>query len=531
MVTSSNFFTFSYSSFSSSSSCSSTSSSFSTSSSGGPKSGGPNEESMRYLIEGVGGKLSGKEESDRLPRPQKHEGSALFLTVPVELPFIIKGTPEQGKPRIFKDQTVIIDKSKVSGKENKPLDTGVERRKIKAELAGIENQLTQSGWKDAGWEDPMTADLLKWKKRFSESLSDSFAKTRDVAQIRKDFVEQLQQLLCDPICLAPLDDDTVLGSDGRTYGSMSLSLYRHLTEEPYKQRSPFDKNNSSRLTTTPHQNVQYMIQWLKEQKAELPHQLRQQAEEVKNNYKRLILEKAQAYRQALDVEDCKDQKDEKSEENSRESPDLQESIRYVLAIQQKRDEGDDEDDNFKCELEETKLKEARENYQREKENYQRELEETTQWFSLLDPFKKMDEERERFDERISSEMRSSHLDFEAQMERLHALMKRSEDELAKIQKENQELQKEIQEVRIGADQVRLDTLILNQAIKQTEEDVKKRKNNWVKDLATAVAITGACIFASWAVASALAMSGVGVQVAVIPSIGAGTVKAVASKFF
>lgn len=126
-------------------------------------------------------------------------------------------------------------------------------RCIFAELAEIREELEKSPL-----QDEMTQDIRQWEREFFFSLR----RTGDAQTKLNEFTGLLQELLRDPIVQAPLEEGALLGSDGRTYGRMSLCVYLNNAPEQYRHRSPLDVRNEAPFTTTPHPNVDLMLRWL-----------------------------------------------------------------------------------------------------------------------------------------------------------------------------------------------------------------------------------------------------------------------------
>lgn len=139
------------------------------------------------------------------------------------------------------------------------------RRQFQGELIEIrsciaslrhENERTQTV------EDEMTQVIDKWQKEFTEALRLHV----DADEIGKVYIELLQELLRDPLTTAPIDEG-VLGTDGHTYGKMSLILYFASASDSYQHRSPLNPNSSSSFSTVPHPVVNHMLDWLKKHRA------------------------------------------------------------------------------------------------------------------------------------------------------------------------------------------------------------------------------------------------------------------------
>lgn len=73
----------------------------------------------------------------------------------------------------------------------------------------------------------------------------------------------LQHTLCDSLTLAPLDPFAVIGSDGHTYGQLSLAVFRlSQKDESIQHRSPLHLEDPTPLTTKAHKVARIFIEWL-----------------------------------------------------------------------------------------------------------------------------------------------------------------------------------------------------------------------------------------------------------------------------
>lgn len=132
--------------------------------------------------------------------------------------------------------------------------------KAVAHIAKLKRELIEMGYalQQSGLRDTLTQDLVQWHANFLKAFH---SKARD--QAIGLFTEQLKKILTNPIGYGPLDEDAVLGSDGRTYSKAFLRHFRCSTEEPYRSRSPLDPHNAVPFRTQPHPVVRHLVQWLK----------------------------------------------------------------------------------------------------------------------------------------------------------------------------------------------------------------------------------------------------------------------------
>lgn len=135
-------------------------------------------------------------------------------------------------------------------RKDEVLETSL-RRRIRAELVEIAELLCNSG------RDEMTEVIRDWHKKFS-----SFLDSDDIEPVINNFARSLKVSLIDCKSFAPLDQKALLGSDGRTYGYKSLSVYLSEVREEYKSRSPYNPNDETPFTVSPHPLVRHMVKWL-----------------------------------------------------------------------------------------------------------------------------------------------------------------------------------------------------------------------------------------------------------------------------
>lgn len=152
-----------------------------------------------------------------------------------------------------------------------------ERRRIRADLVEIGEIIAQSRM-----SDEMTQIIDRWQRNFTSSLSLSGDTDRTI----QNFTRQLQEILVDPIDIehpVPLDEESYLGSDGWTYGSKPLRLYRAAVAAQYLWRSPMDPTNDALFTVSdqPHPIVRRAVRWLRDRGALL------QSDRIANAFQQL----------------------------------------------------------------------------------------------------------------------------------------------------------------------------------------------------------------------------------------------------
>lgn len=127
------------------------------------------------------------------------------------------------------------------------------RRKLFAELAEIGDLLSKSPL-----QDELTEKLRHWHSHFFNSLHPELIETQ--------FLDLLEGYLTEALTGEPLDEQTVLGSDGIAYGFMFLKIYQHQGASPYKERAPLSPLNDEVFTTCPHTVARHLVTWLKKKR-------------------------------------------------------------------------------------------------------------------------------------------------------------------------------------------------------------------------------------------------------------------------
>lgn len=147
------------------------------------------------------------------------------------------------------------------------------RRILRAELSEIRDLL-----RETNLQDGMTNTIAFWAQNFWEALLLNV----DDEEIFREFSQLMQELLRDPIFGAPLDEESLRGSDGYTYGKKSHAVWADQVAEIYKRRSPMDPENPTLIDLIPHPVVRHMVCWLKR------YNLLQVSEHIEREYNDLI---------------------------------------------------------------------------------------------------------------------------------------------------------------------------------------------------------------------------------------------------
>lgn len=124
-------------------------------------------------------------------------------------------------------------------------------RKIRAELSEIKEEL---GRHDTS--DQISQEIVLWCETFEAFFKKTAREDHDVKPVLEKAVQLMKRILrCALPPHLPLDEEAVLGSDGRVYNISSLQANRD--RELYRDR--FDP---ALFTTSPHPLVHFMVRWL-----------------------------------------------------------------------------------------------------------------------------------------------------------------------------------------------------------------------------------------------------------------------------
>lgn len=194
--------------------------------------------------------------------------------------------------------------------------------------------------------DPLTVEIADWLRKFREDLENN----ANAENVYRRYVEVLQELLCDPLTGAPLDDPQLGVEDGYTYGYKSLYVVQ--TPWPVNERnlSPMTRQP---LTLVPHALASYMILWLalrndalfsvelEEQYRRAVAQRQASATERINRLGQRRLAREQAQRQAEDAEfrRLQDRLSTMREERQADLQQLAEQVQTITAPLREVDQG------------------------------------------------------------------------------------------------------------------------------------------------------------------------------------------------
>lgn len=117
--------------------------------------------------------------------------------------------------------------------------------------------------REHGGKDRLTEGIERWYAIARDALG--HCEEGRIGDVERKARSMLKELLVDAFTLAPLDETTVLGSDGAAYLQRTLVQYALSPSIPeaVKRRSPLAPNDPKNLTTSPHEVARYMVAWLK----------------------------------------------------------------------------------------------------------------------------------------------------------------------------------------------------------------------------------------------------------------------------
>lgn len=114
---------------------------------------------------------------------------------------------------------------------------------------------------DSPLDDAMTRDIRIWHQNFFEAVK---LKNVDLEEVLNTFLDLLEKILIVPVYNFPLDEESMLGSDGHVYGNKFLCVHRYRSEPPFNQCSPLLRDPEIPFTVEPHLIVRKLVCWLKQ---------------------------------------------------------------------------------------------------------------------------------------------------------------------------------------------------------------------------------------------------------------------------
>lgn len=127
------------------------------------------------------------------------------------------------------------------------------RRQLQGELHEIKEKLDHFGG-----EDPVTQYISKWRDDFEKAL-----RVPDIEPVIEAYITLMKEAIIDSILPElPLDEDALLGSDGRAYNKKVLCLLMHKLSDRDRNRWLQELGGEGGFTTQPHEVARHMVRWL-----------------------------------------------------------------------------------------------------------------------------------------------------------------------------------------------------------------------------------------------------------------------------
>ncbi len=325
------------------------------------------------------------------------------------------------------------------------------RRQLEAELSDINKTLTESNL-----QDDLTKMLRTWCTCFSYYLN--LEDTADKAI--KAYIPLLCELLVDPLTLNPLGDEPLLGSDGRTYSKMSLTMYYSGVPEQYRKRSPKEPNNEKLFSTKPHPVAKQLIEWLKTRKEYKPAQ-----EEVRQYQEMIAVGNAPNIPNAATV--------------------TAERIQRLRAIQAER-------------AREERKSDGRENVAEAEREAARIV--NAAYAPVHARIQQVADQNMQRVQANQAQTQASFAAIEQEIERLNQLAEN-------LRKGIEELNAQINGTQATLSQSVKNTHQLERDINEAKKELAERKSEWLKDLCTVALVIGGSAFGGWALGQVLASMG------------------------
>lgn len=447
------------------------------------------------------------------------------------------------------------------------------RRQLQVELTRIKDLLDGSLL-----GDEKTQQIRLWQERFFLSLRLNI----DVQAIQDEFIGLLQEILVDPIAQVPLDEEAVLGSDGITYGGMSLTVYIHSVSEELRQRSPLNSQNPATFLSSPHPIVRHMIRWLRDHHAllrseemervygVLMEQRRVDEAAIRNNTRMNRIRRIRERQEQRELETIQSplnrelqrtttelaqtiqeqfipihQQMQNSAErhfetlSSLEQRDQQQTERLQVRVEQLHQETSElEQQNQQLHNRVERINKIVERRRRVQnliqKGTQREHEKSLQTEALVQNLlNNQNENSQEIEERllplqvrmqknqegILAKLESFQLQDQKQVEIIQKRIQQLKSEVEAIEHENGKLQDLISRVGTSITEAEKEDAQLQIAINETRQAIKNQQSGWAGALLATLGTIGACAFATWAVQGIFLASGSTMQGAIIPLQG------------
>lgn len=327
--------------------------------------------------------------------------------------------------------------------------SSAHRRRVQGSVASLEGVVNRSGYEN----DLMSEQIRDWKKTFQRVLR----LKADVVKTELEFMILLAELLQSP--LGPLDENSVLGSDGHVYGRKQLCVHLNQAREEERFRSPLNPQDPTNFTTTRHDIVCEMVLWLRRWVENFPYDRNEPAfikiqrllasEETQAAYKKMeeenripILPTIQSERQRRLAARIHRMKQRKLEE----AKTVQEVYQEALSVQRAAEE-----------------------------QFQLQAQRRESVFHEID--KKIEGLSQRDQERLTQ---------------IRSQVTILDEEIGALDQQNKELDSRQKELGERITEVQQDDIILQKEINETRQAIKKRNQKWLKDVLIMAGTAVAC---------------------------------------
>jgi len=328
-------------------------------------------------------------------------------------------------------------------------------------------QLQRTFFQDIEWigeilsatalQDELTKDLRLWHDKFKEVMG---LQTVDKEMVLKTKLDDLQKILVNPYEF-PLDEESMLGSDGFVYSRKFLCNHIYNTEPQYKQRSPIRLDDQTPFSVVPHEPARALVRWLKRYRPDFHSDL------VEQVYNKIPIDQIPLIPSG------------QIEPKETKSNGLNEWLRRI------RDER----------AERGHIADIRDRALRGPQ-----VSITAMFDRVFVPrFSQLDKMVEDNDAELNQRLDAFEQCFHLFVEDLKEEFNQIDLEIETLDQDINWLQAQTKENGEGVESAKNDNIRLETSMKETEKAIKKRKKRWIKEVLVAVAAIGASAAASWAI--------------------------------
>jgi hypothetical protein len=403
------------------------------------------------------------------------------------------------------------------------LHMGILRRQLLAELTEIREAIASFPS-----QDEMTRCITEWQELFSTELQ----RSANESAVCDTYIALLQRLLRDPITYAPLDLYAVLGSDGHTYGQLSLAVYALSVPEAYRQRSPMHAQDPAHFFTIPHPLVRHLLSWLQSHDALL------YDEELENTYLSLLpqqpslsteermrrIMERQVAREAAVARREQEQRDALEAHLERQLQGWSEELRQRVApVEESLDAA--------AEAAHTRLNRMEEEQQRDFANLRARVDATDTGGEqeqerlrrqvetcLREGLQPLAQRIDAHTERVTESVRAAAQGDTRSLRELEQEILSLRATAADLGQRNQQLGRDQQTVSEQIHEAQADQKELKDRVQNLQTAIDEIQDNSLKSLIKTVACVGGCVFATWAIGGVISVAPISNGVAVKATI-------------